>query len=322
MAIINPPAWQEAGVYTAKMDRQVLSGIIGAPGITSANAYRITQTTPSPTMNVVVEAGSAYVQGTDQVGQGIYHVFNEDSFVLNITASDTNNSRIDLIYIKIYDSEISGTQNMATIEILQGTPSSSPVSPALPTSALPLARVLVPANANAIVSGNITDIRPVARFQTQLTRQFTPKPTPWKNLTDENLWAPNWKEYDAPLGVFQRPAYRKFAGSVELKGLAMSISAIASGQLQTMFTLPVGFRPPTQLIVKTIMSGATTTTGGATAGTAHTHVYGFGNKTIPLYFYENGEVKIHTGDASGSYVFTVAAGRWLTLTGISFPTTL
>lgn len=316
MTIINPPAWQQYGSYTAKMDRQVLGGFIGTAGVTTSTAYQIIQTTPAPSMDVTVRAGSAYVQGTEQASQGMYHVFNEEDFNINIKVANAINTRIDLVYIRVYDSEYSGTQNMAAVEVLEGVPSSSPVVPALPASSIPLAQITVPANATAIVTANIVNARPVAKFNTVLTRNFIQKPEPWRSVTSDGLYGSNWHDYPTNFQVLK---YRKFAGNVEIAGLAQSTAAIANNTFQTVFTLPAGYRPSAQIIARGIISSTSGTTGTQSAGTAHTHVVVWQNKNIRINIDTAGVVAVYIGHPTAAYNQTTTGAVWLGLTGISFP---
>src|SRR5690606_6092144 len=133
------------------------------------------------------------------------------------------------------------------------------------------------------------------------------------------LLTTNWRAY-VPNGLFELPKYRKFAGVVELKGLLQNIDAVPSTTSQTVCTLPLGYRPARQVVIKSMSSGALiTATGTQSAGSvAHTHPFGLSNKTMPIYVYPNGEVRIQVGQG-GSYAATMPANGWLTLSGVYFP---
>ena len=318
MPIINPPAWMENGTYTAKMDRQVFSGFINVPGITSANAYKVSQTAPSPSMYLTIQAGAAYIKGTDQANQGMYHVFNEGEFDVNIVASHSVNPRIDLICIRVYDSEVFGSQNMAVIEVIQGQPSSSPVAPALPASSIPVCEVVVPANATAIVNSNLTDKRPIAKFHSSLSRNFVEKPEPWRSITGEGLYGPAFLDYNA--AAYQSGKFRKFAGNVEMLGLTKpngTIPIVSGGQYLTIFTLPVGYRPAATTLVRGFIGIIDGTTQNVNN---HYHTARFYAKTARIQVTTAGLVQLYLGYPIAEFnQYTNENNAYLSLNGISFP---
>lgn len=83
--------------------------------------------------------------------------------------------------------------------------------------------------------------------------------TGWQAPTLTNSWVNFGSGYATA-------AYRKINGMVQLRGLVTDGTTAAS-----MFTLPAGFRPAAQLICVGTASKAFQTSGGASAGTAHTH---------------------------------------------------
>lgn len=60
----------------------------------------------------------------------------------------------------------------ATVLVRAGTPNGSPVAPALNAGEVPLFHVAVAANANSLISGNITSVRSLARSLAQLLADF------------------------------------------------------------------------------------------------------------------------------------------------------
>lgn len=99
-------------------------------------------------------------------GQGVYMVVNPDGFYdapgdIPISPGDPSNPRIDLIVIRVEDSEWdSSGQQRAIIDVVEGTPASTPSAPAVPDSCIALAQVAVAANeSTAIIGGNLTDRR-------------------------------------------------------------------------------------------------------------------------------------------------------------------
>jgi hypothetical protein len=78
---------------------------------------------------------------------------------LAISAANASLARNDLIIVRVQDSQYAGSNNLGTLEVVTGTAAASPADPTPPANSLTLARVVVPAAAASIVSGNITDLR-------------------------------------------------------------------------------------------------------------------------------------------------------------------
>ncbi|MFJ7267246.1 hypothetical protein ACIQV3_11375 [Streptomyces sp. NPDC099050] len=99
-------------------------------------------------MQVQVGTGRAVVQGS--MAQGAYPVAVTSAVTLNVTEGHAQFARIDQIVLRVYDSQhdTSG-QTAALLEILPGTPASSPVAAALPEGAIRLWLITVPAGTSA-----------------------------------------------------------------------------------------------------------------------------------------------------------------------------
>ncbi|QKW51683.1 hypothetical protein [Streptomyces buecherae] len=105
-------------------------------------------------MQVQIGTGRAVVQGTD--AQGAYPVAVTAPEVLTVTDGDALHPRIDIVALRVrdglYDPDSAG-QTLATIEIIQGQPTTPPQPPALPPATLPLWHVAVPAGTSAGTGG-------------------------------------------------------------------------------------------------------------------------------------------------------------------------
>jgi hypothetical protein len=89
------PAWLQAGAYSAEVDRYVPTGLLapnsslGARGGVrrwSGTELKVVATSPA-TMQVVVKAGMAWIQGGYTLLQGSYAVVNDDDVTLTVTGS-------------------------------------------------------------------------------------------------------------------------------------------------------------------------------------------------------------------------------------------
>lgn len=164
------PMWLEGGVYDGDagndlrnsdvtagwLDTGILTGSsVGVwAGVTNGAALKVTAASG---MNVTVAAGSYVVPNTASAVAGGYKATLAASGTLSVAASDPTNPRIDLIVA--YVSDVGTSSSFGAVEIITGTPASSPTAPSAPANAVILAQVAVPANATSIVSGNIADER-------------------------------------------------------------------------------------------------------------------------------------------------------------------
>jgi hypothetical protein len=80
-----------------------------------------------------------------------------------IGAAPGSDSRIDLIVARVRDAAVTGgVSSDWVIEAIPGAVAASPVAPAVPNTAIPLAQVLVAAGTASITAGMITDRRTAA----------------------------------------------------------------------------------------------------------------------------------------------------------------
>ncbi|MEW9530753.1 hypothetical protein [Microbispora sp. NPDC049125] len=170
MAPLNPPTWLQAGTYPARYDRLAAGSMLpplqgtgplavrsGVKPSAGGVGLQVTQRS-TPAMYVTVNAGAAFIQSPSATG-GTYLVHNDAAYDIAITAAHATLGRRDLIVARIFDAEITGVTNQWTLEVVTGTPAGSPVVPATPSGALPLASILVSAGATSITNAAITDQR-------------------------------------------------------------------------------------------------------------------------------------------------------------------
>lgn len=125
-------------------------------GVVGAGDLAVTAGTGN-TVNVA--AGAVWVVGDTNTNlQPTYRVYNDGVVNKGITP-DPANPRIVLVVAQITDAGFSGAQRNWAITTIHGTPAVSPVAPALPASAAPLASILVPAAAASSAAYTITNLR-------------------------------------------------------------------------------------------------------------------------------------------------------------------
>jgi hypothetical protein len=173
MTMQNPPGFlQNAGnTHTAAQLRMYLASLQAgmSSGATSLRARGgvhpglgqelvVTQA-GSPAMSVLVEAGAASIPGTLSSTQGNYFAVNDAQVTLSVTAAHATLPRIDIVVINVRDTQYSGASNDCVLQVVAGTPASSPVVPTSPDNAITIAQIAVGAAVSSIVNANITDTR-------------------------------------------------------------------------------------------------------------------------------------------------------------------
>ena len=174
MAAQTPPYAQQNGSHTAALFRQAFASTFGVaqPGTLGSSAGGVTNATDlavtaqaSPNMTVNVAGGTCWIPQTLAANGGLYFGLNDATVVVAIAAANATNPRVDLICATVNDAAYSGSTNNWVIQAITGTPTAGATlanlngAGALPSSSIPLGRVLVPAAATTVTSANISDVR-------------------------------------------------------------------------------------------------------------------------------------------------------------------
>jgi hypothetical protein len=158
MTIHTPPSWLQNGSHPAENDRLTTQALWATTGIISPSSLAVTASSPA-NMSINVAAGWAAVVGDIQPNMGTYVAYNDGTVNIAITTANPTNPRIDLVCLTVQDSYYSGSADDVILQVIAGTPASSPTVPATPVNSIALASVAVAAGALSITSGNITDLR-------------------------------------------------------------------------------------------------------------------------------------------------------------------
>lgn len=153
-------------VYDAQAVRAPYAGLVhqGVVGhydcIVVPNGGTATNPDASPgsqNLSVTILQGNAWVRGDDSPPQqGFYlHAMSEASVNLALSANASGSTRIDRVVLTVADDPTDTT----TAQIIEGTPSGSPVAPAEPSDSVTLATVSIPTGTTAINAAKITDAR-------------------------------------------------------------------------------------------------------------------------------------------------------------------
>lgn len=166
---ILTPIWLQAGTYPAREDRQLISAIWPKEGVVDNASFAVTQTA-SPTYAVNVAPGRAVVAGDNEPRQGSYLVTSDAIATVVWPAPPGSGSRIDVLVLRVNDPNAGGpVGDNAVLAVIQGVASQTPVAPAVPDTALPLARVTVAAAQTVISTANIVNLRGAAGTQPRVT---------------------------------------------------------------------------------------------------------------------------------------------------------
>jgi hypothetical protein len=181
MTVRTTPVFIQGNSHPAEETRLMLAGMLGsvtgsfaggvassdpAHGVVRATDLAVTQN-GTPNMSVDVAAGGCFIRGTQSANQGAYHLWNDGTLNVAISAADATNARRDLIVAQVRDLNYSGADKDARIVVVTGTPAASPVDPTVPANSLVLARVAVAAGDTSIVTAEITDLRTMANILNQ-----------------------------------------------------------------------------------------------------------------------------------------------------------
>lgn len=158
MTLRTPPSWLQNGSHPAENDRLTTQALWATTGIINTSSLEVTQNSPAG-MSVRVASGWAAIVGTTQANMGTYVGYNDGTVVLGLTTADPTNPRIDRVCMTVNDAYYTGSLNNVVLQIVAGTPASSPVAPATPANSISLATIAVAAGATAITTANITDTR-------------------------------------------------------------------------------------------------------------------------------------------------------------------
>jgi hypothetical protein len=145
-----------AALDTRKADvHKIVANAAGTPrlGLLTDDPNIVIADASTTPMRVAVKACGIVTQR--QAGDGVAIWSNDGSIFVNLSAAPLSNSRIDVIYAKHNDTSHGDANNTPTIGVTEGSAAPSPTKPAIPSGALELATVTIPAGATATTSGGV-----------------------------------------------------------------------------------------------------------------------------------------------------------------------
>lgn len=181
MGLIDPPEMLDTKTYPFQRVRYMLEHLVPQEGVWGAGDLKVSQRGAGANMSVDVAAGAAFVKGDTGTRQGIYHLVNDGVVNLAVPAAHGSLPRVDQVIARIFDSSVSGGSDTPTLSILQGTATASAQcadptaasyragAAALPSDAIRLADIHVPATDTTITDNQIANRRQMARGATAVS---------------------------------------------------------------------------------------------------------------------------------------------------------
>ncbi|WP_149183323.1 hypothetical protein [Streptomyces sp. TRM49041] len=190
MTLINPPLLTHGGTHEARAFRMMVRDLArGSQGVTEGDDLKVRQLS-TPAAGVRVVDGSAVIRGAAW-GQGSYTQYNVGDAVVPV-APTAASTRSDLVCLRVEDPEYEGTRSPETDEIgyfhvVSNVSASTTTVPAGMT-AIPLARIDIPANTAVITDSMIKDVRRIANPRRD-RKLYTAFPNTHSTLNySDNTW--------------------------------------------------------------------------------------------------------------------------------------
>lgn len=163
MALKKTPIAVTNGEHTAQQFRMMIRDLArGNQGITEGTHLKVSALS-TPGAGVQISDGSATIIGKMEAVQGSYSVYNIGSDTVEIAATG-GSPRSDMLILRVEDPEYEGDLDPSDCAHFEVVPNVSSSATAVPSgySAIPLARIDIPASTATITNAMIKDIRQVA----------------------------------------------------------------------------------------------------------------------------------------------------------------
>lgn len=147
--------WLPSGSNTNLL--QVRSGVVPRPA--NASARQPLQVYAAAGLTASVNAGQLVYAGANNATQGAYIVTNDAAATVTFQTADPTNPRIDVVYVLVQDTSEGDPANNTQLLVQKGTAAPTPVAPAIPAGAFPLANVQIRAATTSVLDTDITDRR-------------------------------------------------------------------------------------------------------------------------------------------------------------------
>ncbi|MFD9056211.1 hypothetical protein ACFWCM_12925 [Streptomyces albidoflavus] len=164
MALHPTPIATTGATHTAQQFRMMIKDLArDSQGVTTGLDLKVSALA-TPGAGVQISDGSATIAGKVSPVQGHYNAYNIGVDSVEISATG-GTGRSDMVILRVEDPEYEGTRNPATDPVVfwQVIPNVSSSATTVPAgySAIPLARIDIPASTATITNAMITDLRRV-----------------------------------------------------------------------------------------------------------------------------------------------------------------
>ncbi|MFD6534947.1 hypothetical protein [Streptomyces goshikiensis] len=165
MTLAQAPLLTNGATHSAQTFRMMVKDLArGAEGVTEGGDLKVAPLTV-PGGGVLVGDGSGIIRGRAVPWQGHYTAYNIGTEQVTI-APTGGTPRTDMVVLRVLDPEYEGSRNPAkdkivAFEVVSGV-SAAATTPPPGFSAIPLARINLPANTGTITAAMITDLRRIA----------------------------------------------------------------------------------------------------------------------------------------------------------------
>lgn len=168
-------SWAVSGAQSsARIARlQHQSGTASGNGVVDSDHLRVLPL-EVPGTAVRITSGGATILGQEQQFQGSYFAYNVGDATVDISATGSGGGRVDMVVLRVEDPSIDGTSwnhdvtadPVYYFRVIEGV-GINQTEPPQGMTAIPLARIHIPANTATITSDMITDLRQSANPRNQ-----------------------------------------------------------------------------------------------------------------------------------------------------------
>lgn len=206
MALTTTPFAVTNGEHTAQQFRMMIRDLAQTNQGVTAGSHLKVSALATPGGKVQIGDGSATISGKVSPVQGSYNAYNIGTDTVDIAPTGST-TRSDMVILRVQDPEYEGSRNpsnCAFFQVVSNVSSSATTAPS-GYSAIPLARIDIPASTATITNSMIKDIRQVAnpRRDRVLYPYYAKDPLveisgtseTWRtfpNLTMASITVPSW----------------------------------------------------------------------------------------------------------------------------------
>ncbi|MFE1767314.1 hypothetical protein ACFW81_24230 [Streptomyces angustmyceticus] len=279
MALNPTPIATTGATHTAQQFRMMLRDLArDNEGVTTGLDLKVTAL-GTPGAGVQISDGSAVIAGKVSSVQGSYTAYNIGSDTVSVSATG-GSPRSDMLVLRVEDPDYEGTRDPASDPIVfwEVVPNVSSSATTVPAgySAIPLARIDIPASTATITNAMIVDLRKVAnpRRDRTLWTYFAANPAvyisgtseTWQNFPTGAHWTIPVPAWAASVKVVLHAACIGLDTGYAFGGLTFNFGGKEAAQWVSIDdNQGTGFRRNTLLVADTL--SLTDTAGAALRGT-------------------------------------------------------